>query len=298
MSRLLAGIAFLCLAGMPAALGAGEPPMVHVSIPPQAWVVKRVGGDLVRVGTLVSKSQDPHTFDPTPLQVQRLAESKLYFTVGLPFERKLEAKLRGAGAGITFADSSAGVKRRVLREDEAEHDHAGCEQHDGDDPHVWLSTTNLAVMAANVAAALARLAPENAAKYEANRSAFAAAMEALHTRLAGQLEELRGRNFYVYHPAFGYFGDEFGMKQKSVEADGKSPTPRQLAALIARARSDGVKLIVVQPQFGRKTADVVAEAVGASVVAVDPLAEDVAETLTRLAGSVSRSSGGGGARSE
>ena len=295
MKRVVAAVMLLWSAAAGAVSAEdGAALSVFVSIPPQAWVVKRVAGDAARVGTLVAKGQDPHTFDPTPMQVQQLAGARIYFTIGLPFEKTLESKLRGAGAAMEFVDSAAGVKRRSLRADEAEHGHGNCAGHCGeDDPHVWLSTSNLAVMAANVAQALAGAVPARAGAFEANRSAFAAELAALRGRISEQLAGYRGKDFYVYHPAFGYFGDEFGLRQKAVEAEGKSPTPRQLAALVERARREGVKLIVIQPQFNSKTAEVVAGSVGAAVVAVDPVADDVSETLGRLARSL-RAAGGGG----
>jgi zinc transport system substrate-binding protein len=292
----------LCCAVSGAAV-AGEPTLsVYVSIPPQAWVVRRVGGDAVRVGALITKGQDPHTFDPTPQQVQQLSGARVYFTAGLPFERILVGKLGGAGVGMDFVDSVAGIVRRSLSEEEGEqgrqsggghsHEHGGSE-----DPHMWLSTSNLSVMASNVAVALTQFAPEHAGMFESNRLVFAGELEMARTQLAADLAPLRGRTFYAYHPSFGYFADEFGMRQRSVEIEGKSPTSRQLAALIKRGRSDGVKLILIQPQFSRKSAEVVAEALGAAVVPVDPMAEDVIETLKVLSAKLS-APGGGGIRRE
>lgn len=189
-----------------------------------------------------------------------------------------------------------------MSEEEGEDDHrpGGAHSHErggADDPHVWLSTSNLSAMASNVAVALTEFAPEHAGLFESNRLILARELEAVRTKLAADLAPLRGKNFYVYHPAFGYFGDEFGLRQRAVELEGKSPTSRQLAALIARGRSDGVKLILVQPQFSRRSAEVIAEALGAAVVPVDPQAEDVVGTLKHLAASLS-SQGGGGIRRE
>lgn len=294
---LLAACAALAPAGAVEPVPGDGMLSVCVSIPPQAWVVRRIGGDTVRIATLAEKGQDPHTFEPTPQQVQRMAGARLYFTIGVPFERVLTRKIQGAGSGLEFVDSAAGIRRRSLGEGEADRDSSHGEDHgEGDDPHVWLSTSNLVRMAGNVASALTRVAPAGAGLFESNRLVFAEELSLVHERLASGLAGMKGRSFYVYHPAFGYFGDEFGLRQKAVEIEGKSPSPRQLSDVITRARRDGVRLILVQPQFNPKTAEVVAGAVGAAVVPVDPMAANVEETLSRLAEHLRTAGATGGAR--
>jgi zinc transport system substrate-binding protein len=78
----------------------------------------------------------------------------------------------------------------------------------------------------------------------------------------------------VYHPAFGYFLDEFGIIQEAVETGGKEPTPRQLGRLIEKARAEKVKVIFVQAQFPAESARTAAAAAGAELVSLDPLAPD------------------------
>ena len=87
-------------------------------------------------------------------------------------------------------------------------------------------------------------------------------LDGLDARIRRALRPFRGQTFYVFHPAFGYFADAYGLRQKSVETEGKSPTPRQLLALIKQARAEGVKIIFLQPQFDRRAADAVATALG------------------------------------
>jgi len=68
----------------------------------------------------------------------------------------------------------------------------------------------------------------------------------------------------------------------AVETGGKSPGPRHLTELIARARADGVKVIFVQPQFSERAAGVIAEQIGGVVVPLDPLAKDYISNLERI----------------
>ena len=90
--------------------------------------------------------------------------------------------------------------------------------------------------------------------------------------------------FMVFHPAWGYFADTYGLKQIPIEVAGKEPGARTLAQIIATGRRAQVKVIFVQTQFSRRTAETIAEALGARVVAVDPLAEDYLNNLRRVAG--------------
>ena len=87
----------------------------------------------------------------------------------------------------------------------------------------------------------------------------------------------------MYHPAFGYFADAYGLIQVPVEIEGKQPTPKQIEQLIGRVRGENVRFIFVSPQFDRKTAEAMAEAIEGSVIAVDPLAEDVLANLQQIA---------------
>ncbi len=78
----------------------------------------------------------------------------------------------------------------------------------------------------------------------------------------------------VFHPAWGYFAEAYGLEQVPVEAGGKEPKAAQLQALIRRARERGVKVIFVQPQSSTKSAETVAREIGGAVVYADPMAEN------------------------
>jgi len=114
-------------------------------------------------------------------------------------------------------------------------------------------------------------------------------LDALDSRVAKTLTSYRGRAFYVFHPAYGYFADAYGLRQVSVETGGRQLAPKQLRELVAQARRDRVSVLFTQPQFDRRQADAVARVMGAKVVLVDPLADDPLETIDTMAKAVSES---------
>ena len=146
-----------------------------------------------------------------------------------------------------------------------------------------MAPPTLALMAESIAATLVRVDPAHAAAYEANLRETLAELEALDGELRALLAPYEGKTFYIYHPALGYFAQAYGLHQKAVEFEGKKPTPRQLQELVAQARSDGARVIFVQPQFDVRSAESIAEAIGGSVVTLDPLRADVFANLREIA---------------
>jgi len=261
---------------------AAEPLSVFVGIPPQAYLVERVGREHVLVNVLVQPGQDPHTFEPTPKQLLSLARAKLLFKTGMPFEDRLLEKIRGLHRRLVVVDTAAGIKGPMMAADDHGH-HAA-----RPDPHVWLSPPLLKIQAANIAAALVRADPLHADDYRKNLAAVWSDIERTHARIGRMLKPYKGRSFYVFHPAFGCFGDAYGLKQRAVEAEGKIPTPKQLRLLVNSAVAEGVKVVFVQPQFDQGNARAVARAIGGTVVPIDPLAKDLLRNLEEMSAKIER----------
>ncbi|WP_420209237.1 metal ABC transporter solute-binding protein, Zn/Mn family [Candidatus Electronema sp. JC] len=272
---MLQKLLFVLLLACSAAASA-EPLPVLVSIVPQKWLAEQVGGSHVSVRALLDKGQDPHGIQPTPEQMTALFRAKIYFSIGLEFERELLDKVRQSADGVRVADVSAGIKKIPMTgHDDHGHDHGGS----GLDPHIWLDPQNLQQMAANMAAALQEADPANAAAYANNLQTVTASLAALDEELKTALAPFKGQTFLVYHPAFGYFAQACGLRQEAVETGGKSPSPRQLRSLISAAKKEKAKVVFVQPQYDRKNGETVAKAIGGRVAVLDPMAENVPENL-------------------
>jgi zinc transport system substrate-binding protein len=182
--------------------------------------------------------------------------------------------------------------------EEHDHDHEGDdhhhegEDHDHDhdheaegaiDPHVWLGPLEVRAMAAEIRDTLVSISPENADAYRENYAELAADIDELHARLSDQLAPFDGETMFVFHPAFGYFADTYGLEQEAVETGGNEPSPAQLERIIEEAQEEGVRVIFVQPQFSQDSAQRVAQAIDGAVVPINPLAEDWLSNMQTIA---------------
>jgi zinc transport system substrate-binding protein len=278
---ILTAAAFLFIAPAAGESASGETAAgaleTFAGIPPVAYLVKRIGGPHVRVEVLVQPGQDPHVFEPTPRQVVRLSRSKLFFKIGMPFEDRLTERITAGDARTTIVDTAAGIARRTGVDPDEDI---------SADPHVWLAPRLLKQMAANISAALAAADPAHEQAFRRNQVALDAELDALDHRLETSVSPYRGQAFYVFHPAFGYFADAYGLRQESVESEGKPPTPRQLVELIRKARADRIRIIFLQPRFNQQAADAIAESLGGAVMPMDDLAYDVIANLNDVAAKV------------
>lgn len=265
---------------------------VFVSIVPQQYFLKRIGGKRVIVRTLVKPGDSPETYEPTPRQMAALSDAKLYFRIGVPFEHSLMPKIKGMMKHLRIVDTRKGIKLRTMKSHlhqvengiHANGHHAGEE---GMDPHIWLSPQLVKIQARTIADALIEIDPANRSVYEKNLSAFIDDLNALNAKLAKALAPVRGRSFLVFHPAWGYFADAYGLNQEAIEIEGKVPSSKQLVRIIEKAKHEEIKVIFVQPQVTRISADKVAESIGGAVVPIDPLAADYIQNLEKVANVVS-----------
>jgi zinc transport system substrate-binding protein len=291
----------LALALMPAfTVGAAPsaPVKTFVSVLPLKYFVERVGGEGVEVSVMVGPGRSPATYEPTPRQMAELSRAQIYYRVGVPFEQAWMKRLADLNPELRIVDLRGGIHLRTLPAHHHEdlEEHHGPEDHDhvepqGEekDPHIWTDPRLVKIMAEQIRNTLTTLAPSRGDEYAANCRAFIADLDQLdrfiHDRLAG----VRQRKFLVFHPAWGYFADAYGLQQVAVEAEGKEPGPQALARIIDQAREEKIRIIFVQQQFSQTTARTVARAIGALVVAVDPLAEDYLANMRLVAGSFARS---------
>ncbi len=314
-SRMGTCVAALLLA---ACAGCGDQPAaasrdelaVFVSIPPQVYFAERIGGDLVRAESLVGPGANPHTFTPTPRQMTRMAQADLFLAIGVEFEVALLDKIRSAYPNLKVIPCQAGVPPREGADEPNPHADADAEAHDthddhdhdhdhghdephgghahGSDTHIWLDPLRAKRIANNVCAALQSARPEHSARFAANLAALLLELDATHADLARRLEPYRDRSVFVYHPAYGYFLDRYGLRQVAVEVQGRSPTASELAALIKAMGAAGAEVLYFDPRFDRSNAEQIASQLDLRIAPLDPLAADYLANLRRIADALLR----------
>ena len=278
----------VCLAGP----GRAEAQVrAFVSILPQKYFVERLAGDLAEVDVLVLPGANPHMYEPSPRQMTALAKAQVYFAIGVNLEDVWLPKLADANRDLRIVRTQEGVDKIPMAEHhheggEQEAMHAGGEHGDGIlDPHIWLDPVRVKTVAANTCAGLVAVDPAHQAEYEANLAAFVKELDALNASIVKTLSAIPadGRTFMVFHPSWGYFAARYGLTQVPIEAGGNEPSPKHLVEIIEHGRERGVNVVFIQPQFSRRSAEVIASELGARVVPLDPLAEDWKDNLQHAA---------------
>lgn len=286
----LTGLSFLASAALAAPavqLGQGGRMQVAVGVAPLEYFAKKIGGELIQTQVLVPAGSDAHTYEPKPSQMRALTNAAMYLSVGLEFEEAWEPRLKAANKRLNFVHLEQGLALLPMPEGHEDHHKAKGRpgQHDEPDPHLWVSPAQVRQMAAKIAEAFAKADPAQAKVYAANLAVFLKEIDALDAELRGVLAGVPAekRNFLVFHPAWGYLARDYGLTQTAIEFEGKEPSPRRLAAIVAQARAKGTRVIFVQPQMSRRTAESIAQALGARLVVADPLAPDWAANLRAVA---------------
>ncbi|MBI2992797.1 MAG: zinc ABC transporter substrate-binding protein [Gammaproteobacteria bacterium] len=274
MRRLACSTLIFALLGA-AAPSLAAPMRVLVSIPPQKYLAERVGGERIEVITMLRPGHAPETFEPSPRQIADLGGATLYFRIGVPFERAWIEPFATGNPALEIVDCCRALESLSAQDGNA-----------GGDPHIWVNPLNAIDMADLMCAELGRIDPAHRDYYSGNLAALRAELLRLHADIQDALSMPRTRYFIISHGSLGPFADTYGLVQIALEAGGHSVGPRQLAEIVQRARTEGIRAILVQKQFSLAPARTLAAELDAQLIEVDPLAEDYIAGMRAIAAAV------------
>ncbi len=261
---------------------------VVVSLLPQKYFVEKIGGDRLNVSVMVGAGAEAESYEPKPQQLKTLSDADAYIGIGGTFESVWKQRIIDANPQLAFIDSSVGVQRITMaahhHHDATESDvHRNENNETGLDPHIWLSPRKGKIQAQNIAAALIELDPDHAEVYQQNLDRFLAEIDQLDQEIQAKLSNLTYRKFIVFHPAWGYFAEDYGLEQIPMEVGGQEPSAAELAELIQIAQAENIRIIFAQYQFNSQDAQTIAQEIQGEVVYIDPLAPNWSENLRQVA---------------
>ncbi len=281
---------------------------VIVSILPQKAFVEAVGGNFVNVKELIPPGGSPATYEPRPGDLANVEKADLYFRIGyIPFEKSHAGKFASLNPNMKIIDTSLNVELRYFgkheeytyeqeeepeeefRENDLDRHEENNHHHKGVDPHIWLSPIQVKKQVNIIRETLSQEDPQNSDLYQKNAENFKKKLDELHIELNAIFKELKTDKLMVFHPAWGYFADEYNLEQIAIEQDGKEPTAKQLQYIIDLAKEENIKVIFVQKQFDKEIAQSIAEQIGATIIPIDPLSEDYLNNLRIVATKISES---------
>ena len=261
-------------------------PTITVTIEPLRYFTEAIVGDRFRVTSIVPKGASPETYDPTPQQLIDLTHSKAYFRIGyIGFEQAWLDRLAENAPHLRFFNMSEGIDL-IYDDTHVHYPGSGIRQLEdsGVEPHVWSSTVNAQIIAANIVKALHVIDADNDSLYLSRYHALCHRIERTDSIIRNVLS-ISGTDkaFMIYHPALSYFARDYGLHQIPIEAGGKEPSPAHLQTLVELCREEEVHVIFVQPEFDRRNAEVIANQTDTRVVDINPLAYDWEDEMLRVA---------------
>lgn len=244
---------------------------------PDLYVLTRaVAGDLLEVDLATRFGQNPHDMEIRPSQILLVKRADILVRNGLEEDAWVDPIVEGSGnpkllrGSPNVIEAVAGV--RVLKVPGGPVDRSRGDVHPLGNPHYTLDPANVPLVTANIATGLARIVPDLAAKFEANRVTFLEKLAAADRRWKQALAPYRGMKIQSFHDSWPYFFQAFGLVEGGIIEDrpGIPPTPQHVAALIRQMKEDAqkAKVILLETWYPKETADLVARETGAKVLIV------------------------------
>ena len=211
-------------------------------------ITQRVGGDRIKVHTLVGRNADAHVYQPTPTDAKTLAKARLVVVNGLGFEGWIDRLIKSSGYRDSVTTASSGIRTLARGESGDEHDH---HDHAGpSDPHAWQDLANAARYVDNIRNALIDIDPEGRSTYQANADQFRQEIAALDAEVRQNFKKIPKDRLKVVttHDAFAYFGQAYGISfiaPVGVNTDAE-PSAADIGRIIKQIRREKIPAVFME----------------------------------------------------
>lgn len=254
---------------------------VLTSIKPLQLIAAAVQDGVAVPEVLLPPGASPHHYALRPSDVRKVQAVDLLYWIGPDMEGFLPRVLNGRKQSSVAIQDLPGLKLRHFAQDSASHedDDHDADEHDHDhrpgtvDAHLWLSPLNARVIAAKMAADLSAADPANAARYQSNLKGFNQRLDALDARLKARLAGVAGKPYFVFHEAFDYFEDHYGLKHAGVFAVAAEVQPgaQHVAAMRTRLQAVGKTCVFSEPPLRPRLAETLVAGLPVKLAELDAL---------------------------
>lgn len=268
--------AFVFILAPKADVTRARPAQVAATIFPIYDITRNIAGDAVDVELVLPPSASPHTYEPTPSELVRLQNVKLYFAIGHGLD-DWASELFGLRVDKYVVDEGIAI---ISKEDEHRE---GSDLGDakekpsrngiGTDPHYWLSIPNAKVIARNIHDQLVRKFPSRERVFERNLSRYLKDLDIAENAMRDGFSDVQNRNIITLHDSWYYFAIAYGFNVVGTfePTAGREPTARYLADLSKKVESIGAEVLYSEPQIATQGIEPFARDAGLRIVELDPL---------------------------
>ena len=240
---------------------------------------QNIGNEMIDVDLLVPMGVEPHDWEPTIRDTERIQKSDMIIINGIGYEHWIGSLELTGIAGI-LVDTSNGISTLdSIKYDEEKHDDDAKEDghdernHGALDPHIWLNPVYAQLQVKNIANALSNSDPMNKNHYQSNAAIYNQELNLLDTKIRTELSGCT-TDFITFHDAFSYFSKEYGLTQHTIISSTDSHgevTLQTLENIISLARELNIKVIFAEESTSTKTSQVIADEIGGKVLVLSPL---------------------------
>lgn len=274
----------LAIAAVACSPAIAAPPAVVADIPPVHSIAARIMEGIAEPALLMPPGSSPHHYALRPSEARGLQDADLVIWVGPELTTWLAepVEILAREAAVITAMGLEGMRLRSFSEPH-HHDHDHPDHQNGDDehahalgasdPHIWLDPDNALVLAGEIAQSLGDLDPEHADRYRSNLAEFEIEWAKLVADLEARLQPVRDSRYIVFHDAYGYFEDRFGLRHSGAISlgDAEQPGVAHIREISERIREDDIVCIFTEPQFSPRLAETVLDGTDARKGTLDPL---------------------------
>lgn len=251
-------------------------PEIYTSLYPFQYVTEQIGGDTVIVHSIIPPGADAHTYEPTSKEIISIARGDVLFYLGADMEAFAETVAESlASQNVKLIEIGQDKTLFIKHEHSYDHDHNDDHgyHHSDYDSHIWLDPIRLIQIAKIIRNELTILNPDAEEVYEKNYQLLEADLRLLDESFQDIIDQKENKHILVSHAAYGYWEDQYGIKQISVNglSSSSEPSQKELTNIIQQTREYDLEYILFEQNTSNRISEIIQDEIGAEAAVIHNL---------------------------